>query len=1069
MDDLTDMDRRVLSILYLLMYVKPEADLAIAVQKFNHQKDMSEYCRRRVAPSVFLGKQVMDASAQIMHFSQLDVPYSCTMSVRTESGNNIIMVIQLLSGAGLMDACARNSNQLIVYEFGETFGGYWGHLPDTMIKKTTRNYTRFYTLKTTKPTTIRRTKDFKTDTPKILMNTIPMATDRPKNFIRMEVPLVNVSGNFQLGPPQQTYNTEEMFDFIYDVTPKNGVEYETSVLPLVQFSIKKQTVGPESYDTEQRYELDYAFNRFTIDPRLLFSTLHKRVSTRKRKWSSSRRLNFRKKNFRKLFTPRSKSYFVKNRSFTKTVAPTRNSIAWEIETPFSQTTVRSTLADNITKRNILDKIYNIDYDISVYVTPNDQIYKNNKLFSDNEAYVKLNLGSDLDSQKTMHPITFSGDTIKDNLSSSTLLVKAKKLDAFMFNNNRFKLQTGLDEKIQSTQQNRFTLNTVNKYDIVTENISTVMPDNPSINNISTKNCIEQVKLGTMVGHESWENIVQAAPVMAVVLNKSEMFSNKSRQGTEKLTKVDRRTKKKRHIYALEIEGSRPRNLTTQRSVTTEIGTHYLFSDIQDLAGLVELQDDEIAGRLALRYLRNYVGSVLFNICDFQEAKSRQVFLFNASRIVIAVNNFTMEGMTLVLTPAQSLVGSMSLCEPGYLECQIIGSRVCIDSMNACDTVPNCGSYDIYDEDRLKCGVTKGLQHNVYIAAFTFLAVILITLCTVHYWLKRCVPRVSDAFFLYTDAAENTLFLDSIMRSPNDVDESSYKCAYPGRFFDNDILNENGLKEADINENFCRRFMRKCCALLLCKKRRVEHSDYVDEVYSSAPLDQPNMFSFAEYELRKFALREEGVQTGESLEMHFENYTKEKKDEYGCDMVKDSGNYSEVNYYQSDSDKYIDELKLIKLIKETRSSSQFDALPFEQREGKMARRHVIVTDDEKEIKSTLYERDSNTNIATKNIRVECEVHPEKLKTHVDITKRLRFDEELTMIPSVKNDEEITIDTMESRRSIALGAKGRNNQDLDMITQMESEASSSRDFMRFWGTSKGKKGKKKKEKNLQARYY
>lgn len=35
----------------------------------------------------------------------------------------------------------------------------------------------------------------------------------------------------------------------------------------------------------------------------------------------------------------------------------------------------------------------------------------------------------------------------------------------------------------------------------------------------------------MVDHESWDNIVQAAPVMVVVLNKSEMFTNKSQPDT----------------------------------------------------------------------------------------------------------------------------------------------------------------------------------------------------------------------------------------------------------------------------------------------------------------------------------------------------------------------------------------------------------------------------------------------------------------------------------------------------------------------------------------------------------
>lgn len=62
--------------------------------------------------------------------------------------------------------------------------------------------------------------------------------------------------------------------------------------------------------------------------------------------------------------------------------------------------------------------------------------------------------------------------------------------------------------------------------------------------------------------------------------------------------------------------------------------------------------------------------------------------------------------------------------------------------------------DIYDEDRLSCGAAAGLRHNVCLAAVTFLAVLLTVLYTIHYWLKRCIPKVSDAFFIYTDAAEN---------------------------------------------------------------------------------------------------------------------------------------------------------------------------------------------------------------------------------------------------------------------------------------------------------------------------
>lgn len=69
------------ALLVVLVFVK-QAELALTLRKFVHQKDMSEHCRRRVMPSVFLGKQVVDAYSQIMHFSRLELPYSCFIGVR---------------------------------------------------------------------------------------------------------------------------------------------------------------------------------------------------------------------------------------------------------------------------------------------------------------------------------------------------------------------------------------------------------------------------------------------------------------------------------------------------------------------------------------------------------------------------------------------------------------------------------------------------------------------------------------------------------------------------------------------------------------------------------------------------------------------------------------------------------------------------------------------------------------------------------------------------------------------------------------------------------------------------
>lgn len=86
-----------------------------------------------------------------------DLNFSC----RAETGYNIILIIHLLSASTLQEACSQNEDQLIVYELGETFGGYWGHLPDTMMmKKASSNYTKFYTIKTTQSTITERYLQF---------------------------------------------------------------------------------------------------------------------------------------------------------------------------------------------------------------------------------------------------------------------------------------------------------------------------------------------------------------------------------------------------------------------------------------------------------------------------------------------------------------------------------------------------------------------------------------------------------------------------------------------------------------------------------------------------------------------------------------------------------------------------------------------------------------------------------------------------------------------------------------------------------------------------------------------
>ncbi|CAF4915742.1 unnamed protein product [Pieris macdunnoughi] len=195
---------------------------SIAVRKFVHQKDISEHCRRRVVPSVFLGKHVVDANSEILHFSRLQLPYSCSISVRTEFGNNIILVIQIVSERSIAKSCGPNHNQLHIYELGETFGGYWGAFPDDIFNIKPDNYTKYYTLKTT-PKTVETspvyTEEETEETKQTIYHTQETSTER--DFVRVEVPLLNVSGDFGLDEvPNKKQDMEELFDLIYDVAPR---------------------------------------------------------------------------------------------------------------------------------------------------------------------------------------------------------------------------------------------------------------------------------------------------------------------------------------------------------------------------------------------------------------------------------------------------------------------------------------------------------------------------------------------------------------------------------------------------------------------------------------------------------------------------------------------------------------------------------------------------------------------------------------------------------------------------------------------------------------------------------
>ncbi|CAK1599773.1 unnamed protein product [Parnassius mnemosyne] len=409
-----------------------------------------------------------------------------------------------------------------------------------------------------------------------------------------------------------------------------------------------------------------------------------------------------------------------------------------------------------------------------------------------------------------------------------------------------------------------------------------------------------------------------------------------------------------------------------------------------------------------------------------------------------------------MTPARTVRRKERNCPAANLECQISGVRVCIDALSACDGVPNCGAYDIYDEDRLMCGEPSGLQHNVYLATCTFLAVLLTLLYTVHYWLKRCVPRVSEAFFVYTDRSENVLNLETIMRSPNDDDDDS-KIIYGEHFFGDDEL------DIDNSDKFKQNFFKKVWKLCLGICLKHQPKKYVHEE-TSAVLHLPpkRISSFAELELSKIGPKravDVCVQTEGSLEHAFINKIKQQKME--CKELFYTDKYEKLKKDKNTiKRKHTDELNILKFMKESRSDSiQSDPVNKSSKLlNNVSTSLELEVDDEKELLSTIYEPQSTGShkIDSAKVITRCDIHSEKIEPTV--RKHLRFDEAATTIPSVNTDEEI-LDGDEKYRKplVVLGTeKLRYSGTIDKLDQQGS----GREFMRFWSGNKVKKTKKKK---------
>ncbi|XP_037871787.1 uncharacterized protein LOC105842003 isoform X2 [Bombyx mori] len=1057
------------TILYFIL-IKLQCGLAYTLpsNKFVCKKDISEHCRRRVVPSMFLASQVIGANAKILHFSPLDLPYSCFISVRTEVDNDIILVIEILSTESLLRSCSGSRSQLLVYDVDENFGGYWGDVPETLIKRKKDNTIRYYSLKTTDATdstdddTGSNDDNVKNENSEQNKNSIQ--NNDHKDYITVEVPIVNISGVVISGDSKDSmrnrFDIINLLDVLYDVAPRPEKAYETSLIPLVQFSVANATEAAEFSVSKSQQ------NVFTPDKRLM-NNYKELISTKRRnkykklKNNSNKLLHFGNMHrtlFGTLqtrpFSERQKfnelKYFITKPRILKT--KTKLSSVTSILSPLKAKSnlsstnswrliehLMSVLKNDSSNKSEQHKMsfmkdwnsLNLDNNKSVYLLPNLSLYNTVKIIPNLQVVTTLPIATYIDSK-------FLSQTEKTiSLQFTKPMPPMNKTEIYNSVLNR-----------ESSFENMETTSAYSSEIYVPdiEDDTDIESNSSSNDSLFNHTGYKSTKpaVGSLVDHKSWENLVQVAPAIADVLNQT----NQINTTVPSILKRDRR-----FIKLIDVENARP-YVIKEKTVDVELTnmSNEDSYDTQSNQGYLEIADVENSGRLALRQLSHSLGALKLNICDSSESTSKLIYLFNSSKIVIAIDNFTMDYMTLVLTPARALSDMNSRCSNTQMECHVYGTRICIDTSSMCDGVPNCGSYDIYDEDRLLCRST-GFEHNMYLASFTLLAVLFTALYIVQYWIKKCVPSVSEAFFVYSNGEENMLLLKSVMRSPNEIDNDS-KLVYLGH--PEDDLMYDGDQDGNKKKKSCIRLLIDffCCKYLRHKFKSIENSDIMVSGLSNDNMKAKKRFSFTEFEIRKMLgipSVNTGVQTENGIALKdFQNTQFKKNDlkSLECSVSENlvlSDEYSFLDPDNFNCQVNDEELNVLKFFQASKpSTSKAHSVSSVNINSKFKK--VL---EEAELKCYEYDnlnQSLNDNSPTSSSFLSnAQVHEGSSERR---SKHLRFQDSLSII-----SESTGLDENKIRRQHKL-ERSKRLSDLETI-QENNESNENKDKTYFWKTKSKKK--------------
>lgn len=120
---------------------------------------------------------------------------------------------------------------------------------------------------------------------------------------------------------------------------------------------------------------------------------------------------------------------------------------------------------------------------------------------------------------------------------------------------------------------------------------TSITSDPTFNSFSLK-----ALTGALVGHESWDNVVNVAPKMALVLNSATESSNNGfkRMSTNVSSSKSTMRRKKRDVQAIDVYKSKPHAMIQRlAATTTKSAVRYSKIDMYGFSPIVEPQDDEV--------------------------------------------------------------------------------------------------------------------------------------------------------------------------------------------------------------------------------------------------------------------------------------------------------------------------------------------------------------------------------------------------------------------------------------------------------------------------------------------